>query len=288
MVDCGRRDGIADFGKALVARLQIGQAAVAQLGEESHQLRDHVLAGQSAPQSHCPHLLMGLAAGMQQLVVGRLVDLRPGVGVDIVEFGGFGFVGQIAVRSLSPPARFVQDQARGIQLAGKDGHGAKHPDEHRPFQFVEELPLHHAGPVSVAQDALPHLILDPARQACGFHGEVHALHGQAAHCQHAHLVTEIEPHRRRRLAPRADHVETGVLRQLDLADGHLAAVGVGQSHGIQPLEEGGLQVHGGAVESESLVANGELTHPESRGPLVGSGVAARHVDLGAVQVGIVR
>ena len=95
MVDGGRCYGIAGLRKALIAIHQVGQTAVTQFGKVGHQSRNHVSTRQPAAQSHLPHLVMGAAAGKEQFRVDLLVDLWSRIVVNIVELGGFGFVGQI-------------------------------------------------------------------------------------------------------------------------------------------------------------------------------------------------
>ena len=285
----GRRDDrIADLLETPVVVDQVRHAAVPQFGEVGHQSMNDVSPRQVARQGHCPHLLGRLHGGPAQFLVNLVVDLLAGIVVDVIEPGRDGLIRQIHPGALRPAAGFVEDQAGGIQFTGEHGAGVQQLLEHGPLQLVEQFPLHDAGPVAVPQDAAADLVGNPTGQPRCLDREVHALDCQRTDRQHAEFVGQIEPHRRRRLAPWADHVEARFLRQPDLARCHLAAVGVRQLHRIQALEERGLEEHRLAVEIEFAVADRELAHPESGGELVEQDAAASERERRPVEVGIVR
>ena len=89
------------------------------------------------------------------------VDERTGIRVNVIELGGFVFMGQVHVRPKGPAAGFIQDQTRGIEPARQHGHGTHQLFQDRAMQLIEQLPLHHTGPVPVTQDRLTDLILYP-------------------------------------------------------------------------------------------------------------------------------
>ena len=157
-----RDDRIANLLEAPVVVDQVRHTAVAQFGEVGHQAGNHVSPGQGARKPHRTHLLGRLHGGPAELLVDLVVDLLARIVVDVVELGGHGLIGQVHIGALGPPARFIENQACGIELPGEHGARLQKLFEHGLLQLVEQFPLHHAGPVAVAKDAVADLVGNPA------------------------------------------------------------------------------------------------------------------------------
>ncbi len=228
-----RNQGVALFGEALVVVDQVGETAVAYLRNDGQTAR-RGLAGRESDRSQ-PHRLdlFRRLGERQESVVGCVVQGCPGIAMHVVEHFRLEPVRQVDVRSAGESARLIEYQSRGVQTSSQHRHGMLQPLEIFAHDLVEDLPLDDARPVAVAKHGRADLVFDSIAQVrCDGRPTTHAFDRHPADDHHAHLVAQVEPHRRRRLAPRTDHVEAALFGKLNLPPGHFLAIGIGQTRGV--------------------------------------------------------
>ncbi len=214
-------------------------------------------------EAHRPHFGIGFSKS-QKTGIGQIIERSAGIDMDIVERYRLKLVRQVDICPIGKAARFVENHSRRIELAREHGHRMLEALELRAPDFVEDFPLHDAGAVAVAKDGGTDLVFNAVRHLRRCRRPLpHAFDRQTADHHHAHFIGQIEPHGRWRLAPRADHIESGILGELDFPDRHFFAVGKRQLGGIEPLEKGGLDIDRLAVEFKLLVVDRQLAHAEA-------------------------
>jgi len=285
-----RRDGIALAAVLGHVGFQVGNAAVAQLGDVGQQAGLDMAACMPA-QTRAPHrrqLFFSLAQ-QHQVVVVLLRERRARVVVDVVDQRRLIRTGQIDAAQTRKAARLVDDQPGGIQLARLQRRRVPQPFQPVPQDLVEHLPDDDRGMVAVAQHHLRHLVLDPLpRVGRNLRPVVHALDRQRAHVQHAHLVGHIVDHRRLRLAPGPHHVDVALFDQPEFLPEQFQVPRIGQRMGVEGLVEGRLQNDLLSVEIEALALGRELAKAEPRLHPVRKPIRQLHAGRRQVKEGIIQ
>ena len=209
--------------------------------------------------------------------------------MDVVDGGRFIGAGQINAAPVCKTAGFVDDQARGIQLAHLEGDAVFEAFEAVAEDFVEHFPHRNAGMVAVALDHFNGFVFN-ASPGVGreLRPMAHALDRKRAHKQDAQFIGEVIHDFGLGLAPRADGVEVAVFDEGKFLFEQLDVSGIGEGMRIKRLVERGFEDEFFAVEVEVLARCGERAKAKARFLAVGLRVAGRDCYCRHIEVGIVQ